>query len=70
MTKVPSAALLLAILVPLAGMAQNPKVITGKSITLPPFGTQQNVRNLVDNIILVPGGQYAITTDTGFNQSL
>ena len=39
MTNIPYAALL-TILVPLAGIAQNPKLITNKSITFPPLGTQ------------------------------
>ena len=69
MTNIPYAALL-TILVPLAGIAQNPKLITDKSITLPPLGTQHNVGSLVDNSILAPGDQHAITTDAGFNQSL
>jgi hypothetical protein len=56
-------------LVSITAMAQS-QLITGKSIILPPLGIQQNVGNLVDNIILSPNGKYAITTDSGFNETL
>ncbi len=49
--------------------AQNPLVI-GKSITLPPQGTQTPVGSLPMHMILTPNGKFAITSDMGFRQSL
>jgi YVTN family beta-propeller protein len=59
----------LAALWPAAVMAQNP-LVTGKSITLPPLGAQQNVGSLPMNLILSPDGSFAISSDMGFRQSL
>jgi len=50
-------------------MAQNP-LVTGKSITLPPLGATANVGSLPMNMILTPGGKYAVTSDMGFHQLL
>ncbi len=53
--------------------AQSPTVnplVTGKSITQPPLGTQQNVGSLPMNMILTPDGKYAVSSDMGFRQSL
>jgi hypothetical protein len=64
--------LVLAMLVSMTGMAQNHPLqrIAGKSITLPPPGTQQNVGDLSVNMILSPNGKYAISADTGFNETV
>ena len=35
-------------------------LVTGKSITRPPLGTQQNVGSLPMNMILTPDGKFAI----------
>jgi len=60
-------------------LAQNPRLITatgqnplvtGKSITLPPLGTQTSVGSLPMNMILTPDGKFAISSDMGFRQSL
>ncbi len=45
-------------------------LITGKKITVPALGAQQNVGSLPMNMILTPNGRYAISTDMGFRQSL
>ena len=51
------------------GIAQN-RLVTGKSITLPPVGTQTNVGSLPMNMILTPDGKFAISSDMGFHQLL
>ncbi len=51
-------------------VAQPNPLPTGKSITLPPKGTQQNVGSLPMNMILAPGGKYALVSDMGFRESL
>ncbi len=45
-------------------------LVTGKKITVPALGTQQNVGSLPMNMILTPNGRYAISSDMGFRQSL
>ncbi len=55
---------------PIATYAQNTQLPTGKKITLPPIGPTQNVGSLPMNMIATPDGQYVITTDMGFRQSL
>ena len=50
-------------------MAQNP-LVTGKSITLPPLGTQTNVGSLPMNMIATPDGKWAVSSDMGFRESL
>jgi hypothetical protein len=52
-----------------AANGQNP-LVTGKSITLPPLGTQQNVGSLPMQIIVSPNGRFAVTSDMGLRQSL
>ncbi len=47
--------------------AQEP-LVTGKTIT--PVGANSDIGSLPMSIILSPNGQYAITTDMGFHQSL
>ncbi len=49
--------------------AQNP-LVTGKTITLPPVGTQVAVGSLPMNMILTPDGKYAVSSDMGFHQLL
>ena len=61
------AAALALLTVPAA--AQNP-LVTGKSITLPPVGTQTTVGSLPMNMILTPDGKFAVSSDMGFRQSL
>ena len=60
---------LAALLVCAPTNAQNP-LVTGKSITLPPLGTQTSVGSLPMNMILTPDSKFAVTTDMGFRQSL
>ena len=60
---------LLAAPAPAQSPMANP-LVTGKTITLPPLGTQQNVGSLPMNMILTPDGKFAISTDMGFRQSL
>ncbi len=50
-------------------LAQNP-LVTGKSITLPPVGPTADVGSLPMNMILTPGGKYAVSSDMGFHQLL
>lgn len=50
-------------------MAQNP-LVTGKSITQPPLGTQTNVGSLPMNMIATPDGKWAVSSDMGFRESL
>jgi len=45
-------------------------LVTGKKITVPALGAQQNVGSLPMNMILTPNGRYAISSDMGFRQSL
>ena len=60
-------------------IAQNPQLaaisspnplVTGKSITQPPLGTQTNVGSLPMNMIATPDGKWAVSSDMGFRQSL
>ncbi len=52
-------------------LAQNPNpLVTGKKITLPPLGVQQNVGSLPMHMVLTPDGKYAISTDMGFREGL
>ncbi len=60
-------------------IAQNPQLaaisspnplVTGKSITQPPLGTQTNVGSLPMNMIATPDGKWAVSSDIGFRQSL
>ncbi len=62
-------ALLPAALLPARAQGPNP-LITGKSITLPNAAFRQAVGSLPMNMILAPGGRYALVTDMGFRQSL
>ncbi len=52
-----------------AGSSPNP-LVTGKSITQPPLGTQTNVGSLPMNMIATPDGKWAVSSDMGFRQSL
>src|SRR5262249_29207828 len=61
--------LVTAALLSTAAYAQNP-LVTGKKITLPPLGVQQNVGSLPMNMILTPDGRFAITSAMSFRQSL
>lgn len=45
-------------------------LVTGKRITLPPLGVQQNVGSLPMNLLLSPDGRYAVSSDMGLRQSL
>ncbi len=62
-----------------SAMAQSPQIaassspnplVTGKSITQPPLGTQTNVGSLPMNMIATPDGKWAVSSDMGFRQSL
>lgn len=55
--------------VSISSTAQSP-LVTGKSILLPPLGTQLNVGSLPMNVVLSPDGRYALVSDMGFEQSL
>ncbi len=61
--------LLLGGLLPASAQGPNP-LVTGKSITLPNAAYRQQVGSLPMNMILAPGGRYALVTDMGFRQSL
>jgi YVTN family beta-propeller protein len=56
----------------MAGSAggQQELLVTGKRITLPPLGTQQDVGSMPMNMVLSPDGKYAIVSDMGFHQAL
>src|SRR5215471_3849383 len=62
--------LLLVLFIAMPSMAQSVQLVTGKSITSPPLGTQVNVGSLPTNMILAPDGKYTIVSDGGFDQSL
>jgi YVTN family beta-propeller protein len=62
-----ASALLLASVPAVAGSR---RLVTGKQITYPPLGSQQNVGSLPMNILLSPDGKYAVVSDMGFRQSL
>ena len=51
-------------------IAQPNPLVTGKSITLPSPGVQQNVGSLPMNLVLSPDERFAISSDMGFRQSL
>lgn len=48
---------------------ENP-LVTGKSLTPVPGAPAQNVGSLPMNMVLTPGGKFAIVSDMGFRQSL
>jgi YVTN family beta-propeller protein len=58
------------LLTAMAGIAQSRRLVTGKSISWPPLGTQLNVGSLPMNIVLSPDGKYALVSDMGFDQYL
>jgi len=66
--------LLPAALLPLSpspASAQGPNpLVTGKSITVPNAAYRQAVGSLPMNMILAPGGRFALVSDMGFRQSL
>ena len=64
------AGLVAAMLAGPAAHAQTSTLVTGKNITLPPLGTQQNVGSLPMNMIATPDGRFAITSDMGYHQIL
>ncbi len=64
------AAMLLAAMTSVAQGPFQRTLSTGKSLTYPFLGTQLNVGSLPMNIILSPNGQYALVSDTGFDQYL
>jgi YVTN family beta-propeller protein len=55
---------------PSADQGQPDQLITGRRITLPPVGEQQQVGSLPMNLILSQGDRYAVCSDMGFRQSL
>ncbi|MGO9124686.1 MAG: alkaline phosphatase family protein [Terriglobales bacterium] len=61
--------LLLLLSLSVTSMAQT-RLVTGKSITYPPLGTQLNVGSLPMNIVLTPDGKHALVSDMGFEESL
>jgi len=59
----------LATVSPVFGQATN-QLPTGKSLTQPPLGVQQDVGNLPMNMIASPDGKFALVSDMGTHQSL
>jgi YVTN family beta-propeller protein len=43
---------------------------TGKKITQPPLGVQENVGSLTMNLVLSPDGRHAVATDMGFHEAI
>lgn len=63
-------ALVLSALSAMAQTVFQRTLVTGKSITWPPLGTQLNVGSLPMNVILSPDGRFALVGDIGFDQAL
>ncbi|MBV9852148.1 MAG: hypothetical protein JO250_20980 [Armatimonadetes bacterium] len=61
---------LAAALIAGTALAQSGTLPTGKRITLPPLGSQQNVGSLPMNMIATPDGKYAVVSDMGFREKL
>ena len=61
--------LLISAFSPVQAQGPNP-LPTGKSITIPNAAYRQAVGSLPMNMILAPGGRYALVSDMGFRQSL
>lgn len=59
-----------ALLAAIPAMAGSQTLVTGKQITYPPLGSQQNVGSLPMNLVLSPDRRFAVVSDMGFRQSL